>query len=99
VNSSFFKKFIKYNTHFTGFTLSADSTSHRINYNSRHVNLVVESSGNLTEMKKHVTCFLGIDASTDGSSEQAIKDYDRMFEGVFKICNNSPLGKKDGKVM
>ena len=60
---------------------------------------MVESSGNLTETKKHVTCFLGIDASVDGSSEQAIKDYDRMFERVFKIFNNSPLGKKNGNVM
>ncbi|KDR70414.1 hypothetical protein GALMADRAFT_214510 [Galerina marginata CBS 339.88] len=73
-------------------TLSADGTGHKnINYNSRHVNYKVKNSdGSVTQ----VTRFLGIQNSLDGSSEQAVKDWDDQLENIFTYFNNSPLAEE-----
>jgi len=72
-------------------TLSADGTGHKnINYNSRHVNYKVKNSDGTV---KQVTRFLGIQSSLDGSSEQAVKDWDDQLQNIFTYFNNSPLAK------
>ena len=89
-------------TIFSGLTISSDGTSHRsINYNSRHVNLRAEthSTNGMMEIKEQVTRFLGIHSSVDGTSEQAIKDWDAIFTKIIEIYNNSPLGQHSGTLM
>ena len=51
------------------------------------------------EIKEQVTCFLGIHLSVDGTSEQAIKDWDTIFAKIIEIFNNSPLGQCSGTLM
>ena len=73
-------------------TLSADGTGHKnINYNSRHVNYKVKNSDGTV---KQVTRFLGIQSSLDGSSEQAVKDWDDQLQNIFTYFNNSPLAEE-----
>ncbi|KAF9474254.1 hypothetical protein BDN70DRAFT_908580 [Pholiota conissans] len=76
--------------HTEGMTFSADGTSHRsINYNSRHVRLLAEdytTPGNAA--KQRVTRTFGIQSSRDGSSEEALADWE-----------NSPLGKHSGGII
>ena len=82
-------------------TFSADGTSHRsINYNSRHVHLVAEdytsSEGN---SKQRVTQTFGIQSSKDGSSEEAVSDWERTIKKIVELYNNSPLGKRSGGLL
>lgn len=73
-------------------TLSADGTGHKnINYNSRHANYKVKNSDGTT---KQVTRFLGIERSLDGSSEQAMKDWDDQLQNIFTYFDNSPLAEE-----
>ena len=76
----------------TGLTFSADGTSHKnLNYNSRHANyLVTDKNGN----KVHVTRFLGLQTSLDGSSEQAVNDWDDELQNIADIFNDSPLAQE-----
>jgi hypothetical protein len=72
-------------------TLSADGTGHKnINYNSRHANYKINDSHG---KKTQVTRFLGIERSLDGSSEQAIQDWDNQLQKIFDIANKSPFAK------
>jgi hypothetical protein len=52
------------------------------------VNLEADSysAGAVSEVKQHVQRFLGIQSSVDGTSEQAIKDWDETF---FKKSSGS----------
>jgi hypothetical protein len=43
--------------------------------------------------KKHVTRFLGLEATLDGTSEQSMKDLDDHLGEISKYFNASPLGK------
>ena len=43
----------------------------------------------MMEIKEQVTCFLGICSSVDGTSEQAIKDWDTTFVKIIEIYNNT----------
>ena len=81
-------------------TFSADGTSHRsINYNSRHVHLLVEDyASSESEKKQRVTRTFGIQSSLDGSSEEAMADWKRILNANIEIYNNSPLGKRSGSI-
>ncbi|KAF8799089.1 hypothetical protein BYT27DRAFT_7227979 [Phlegmacium glaucopus] len=75
-------------------TFSADGTSHQsINYTSQHVNLLVEDyTSSDSDTLKHATCFFGIQSTCDGSSEEAVKNWD-------KILKDSPFGKRQGSLL
>jgi len=79
-------------------TLSADGTSHRsINYNSQHAHLLVEdydAQGN--DKQKQATHFLGIRSACDGSSDEAIADWQLIMSDVVDLYNCSPFGKCSG---
>ena len=83
-----------------GMTFSADGTGYQsINYNSRHVHLLVEnyaskSSDNNT--KQQATHTFGIQLSLDGSSEMAVADWENTLKRVTQVFNESPLGKRSG---
>ena len=49
--------------------------------------MVTDRNGN----KVHVTRFLGLQTSLDGSSEQAVNDWDDELQNIADIFNNSPL--------
>ena len=74
-------------------TLGADGTGHKsINYNSHHINYKVKNSDGTIQQ---VTRFLGIERSLDGSSEQAVKDWDNQLQNIFNVFNNSPLAEEN----
>ncbi len=78
-------------------TVSADGTGHQsINYNSRYVHMLVEdyesSDGGIT----HATRFLGIKPSRDGSSKEAIADWQTIIIEILDFYNRSPFGKWSG---
>ena len=82
-------------------TFSADGTGHRsINYNSRHVHLVVENYGSSkSNSKERVTRTFGIQSSRDGSSEEAIADWEKTLKKIVEVYNESPLGKRSGGLL
>lgn len=81
-------------------TFSADGTGHRnINYNSRHVNMAAEGYGSSNANKKKVTRFLGIMPSLDNSSEESIKDLQKVLGTTIDIFNQSPFGKRCGNLL
>jgi len=82
-------------------TFSADGTGHRnINYNSRHVHLVVENyASSESNSKQQVTRTFGIQSSRDGSSEEAIADWENTLKKITKLYNESPLGKRSGSLL
>ena len=87
--------------HAESMTFSADGTSHRsINYNSCHIHLVAEDytspEGN---SKQRVTRTFGIQSSKDGSSEEAVADWERTIKKIVELYNNSPLGKRSGGLL
>ncbi|KAF8810467.1 hypothetical protein BYT27DRAFT_7221984 [Phlegmacium glaucopus] len=85
-----------------GMTFSADGTGHRsINYNSRHVNLIAEDYSGTGEKaeQQHVTCFLGIQSSLDGSSKESIKDWEKTLKAIVELYNRSPFGKRNGNLL
>ena len=76
---------------FSGLAISSDGTRHNtINHNSHYVNLRAQtySTHGMMEIKEQVTCFLGICSSVDGTSEQAVKDWDTTFVKIIDIYNN-----------
>jgi hypothetical protein len=52
--------------------------------------LVTDKNGN----KVHVTRFLGLQTSLDGSSEQAVNDWDDELQNIADIFNDSPLARE-----
>jgi len=52
--------------------------------------LVTNKNGN----KVLVTHFLGLQTSLDGSSEQAVKDWDDELKYITDIFNDSPLAQE-----
>jgi len=78
-------------------TFSADGTGHRsINYNSRHTHMLVEDYGSLGSGKTHATRFLGIKPSRDGSSKEAIADWQTIITEILDLYSRSPFGKRSG---
>ncbi len=78
-------------------TFSADGTGHRsINYNSRHAHMIVEDYGSLSSGKTRATRFLGIKPSRDGSSKEAIADWQTTITEILDLYNRSPFGKRSG---
>ena len=80
-------------------TFSADGTSHRsVNYNSRHVHLLVEdySSPESSLPTERVTRFLGIRSSKDGTSQEAVADWQKTMSDIVDLYNRSPFGKRSG---
>ena len=80
-------------------TFSADGTGHRgINFNSRHVHLIAEdyTSPSPGTAKKRATHFLGIQSSRDGSSEEAMIDWENTLKKIIDLYNGSPFGKRVG---
>ena len=78
-------------------TFSADGTGHHgINFNSRHVHLTVEdytSPSPVGTAKQRATHFLGIQSSQDGSSEEAMIDWENTLKKIIDFYNGSPFGK------
>lgn len=80
-------------------TFSADGTSHRsINYVSRHVHLMAEDYSKSPDCgaRHRVTRFLGIQSTKDGSSEEAIKEWESALNKIIELYNSSPLAKREG---
>src|SRR5258708_30791391 len=76
-------------------TISADGTGHRsINYNSRHAHMLVEDYGSSNSGKTRATRFLGIKPSRDGSSKEAIADWQTTITEILDLYNHSPFGKQ-----
>ncbi|KAF8804582.1 hypothetical protein BYT27DRAFT_7213745 [Phlegmacium glaucopus] len=82
-------------------TFSADGTSHRsINYTLQHVNLLVEDyTSSDSDTLKCATCFFGIQSTCDGSSEEAMKNWDKNLKDVIDLYNESPFGKRQGSLL
>ena len=73
-------------------TLSSDGTAHKnMNYDSRHAHYKVEGPDG---EKKQVSHFLGLQRTLDGSSEEAVKEWDYQLQNFFNVFNESPLSKK-----
>ncbi len=85
---------------FLGMTFGADGTTHRsINYNSRHVHYKAQSySGDDTGTKQH-SRLLGVHSSLDGTSEESVKSWKELLDGIAEIYNQSPLGKRTGHLL
>ncbi|KAF8804555.1 hypothetical protein BYT27DRAFT_7259036 [Phlegmacium glaucopus] len=79
-------------------TFSADGTSHHsINYNSCHVHLVVDDyTSPDSNLKQRVTRTFGIQSLRDGSSKEAIADWENILKKIIDLYNESPLGKRSG---
>src|SRR6266545_399797 len=78
-------------------TFSANGTGHRsINYNSRHAHMIVEDYGSSSSGKTRATRFLGIKPSRDGSSKEAIADWQTTITEILDLYNRSPFGKRSG---
>ena len=81
-------------------TFSADGTGHcGINFNSQHVHLTVEdytSPSPVGTAKQRATHFLGIQSSWDGSSEEAMIDWENTLKKIIDLYNGSPFGKHVG---
>ena len=77
-------------------TFSAEGTGHHgINFNSRHVHLIAEdyTSPSPGTAKKRATHFLIIQSSRDGSSEEAMIDWENTLKKIIDLYNGSPFGK------
>ena len=80
-------------------TFNADGTSHRsINHVSRHVHLMADNYSKLPDggARCCVTRFLGIQSTKDGSSEEAIKEWESSLNKIIELYNQSPLAKREG---
>ena len=87
-------------------TFSADGTSHRsVNYNARHVHLVADNYTVPLDGKpahstwQRVTRTFGIQSSRDGSSEEALADWEITLKKIIEVYNGSPLGKRSGGLL
>ena len=79
-------------------TFSADGTGHRsINYNSWHAHMLVEEYGSSDSRRMRATRFLGIKPSRDGSSKEAIADWQTTITEILDLYNRSPFGKQSGR--
>ncbi|KLO04071.1 hypothetical protein SCHPADRAFT_841053, partial [Schizopora paradoxa] len=75
----------------TAATISMDGTTDRkINYESRHIAIQLTASG---EFKLF---FLGVDASTDHSSETQLAGWIEKWNEIAAVYNASPLAKRSG---
>ncbi|KAF8800550.1 hypothetical protein BYT27DRAFT_7262712 [Phlegmacium glaucopus] len=73
-------------------TFGSDGTGHKnLNYNSRYAHYKVRD---VDGEQAQVTCFLGLQRSLDGSSEQAMRDWNDQLQKIFDIYNDSPLAKE-----
>ncbi|KAF8802813.1 hypothetical protein BYT27DRAFT_7260748 [Phlegmacium glaucopus] len=73
-------------------TFGSDGTGHKnLNYNSRYAHYKVRDADG---EQAQVTHFLGLQRSLDGSSEQAMRDWDDQLQKIFDIYNDSPLAKE-----
>jgi len=80
-------------------TFSADGTGHQsINYNSRQAHLLVEDykSQENNDKLQCATRFLGIRSARDGSSDEAIADWQLTLSDIVDLYNHSPFGKRSG---
>src|SRR6266498_3852703 len=76
---------------------SADGTGYRsINYNLRHAHMLVENYGSSDGGIIRATRFLGIKPSRDGSSKEAIADWQTTITEILDLYNRSPFGKRSG---
>ena len=83
-----------------GMTFSTDGTGHRsINYNLRHVHLLVENYASDNNTKQQATRTFGIQSSLDGSNEMAVADWENTLKKVTQVFNESPLGKHSGNLL
>ncbi|KAF8804815.1 hypothetical protein BYT27DRAFT_7234469 [Phlegmacium glaucopus] len=72
--------------------LSDNGTGHKnLNYNSCYAHYKVRDADG---EQAQVTYFLGLQRSLDGSSEQAMRDWDDQLQKIFDIYNDSPLAKE-----
>ncbi|KAF8806328.1 hypothetical protein BYT27DRAFT_7103258, partial [Phlegmacium glaucopus] len=73
-------------------TFGSDGTGYKnLNYNSRYAYYKVRDADG---EQAQVTHFLGFQRSLDGSSEQAMRDWDDQLQKIFDIYNDSPLAKE-----
>jgi len=80
-------------------TFSADGTGHHsVNYVSQHVHLMAEDYYKSPDggARHRVTRFLGIKSTKDGSSEEAIKEWENTLNEIIGLYNQSPLAKREG---
>ncbi len=81
-------------------TLSADGTTHRdVNYNSRHVNLKVDTYDEDEPQQVYATHFFGLNSAVDGSSKESIEAWEKLFGDISKTYNASPLGKQQNSFL
>ncbi len=81
-------------------TFSADGTGHRsINYNSQHAHMLVEDYESSGSGTTQATRFLGIKPSRDGSSKEAIADWQTTITKILNLYNHSPFGKQSGGIL
>ena len=68
-------------------TFSADGTSHHsVNHNAHHVHYTVEDYNSPEgSSKQRVTQTLGIQSSKDGSSEEAVADWENTIKKIVDI--------------
>jgi hypothetical protein len=59
--------------------------------------MLVENYGSLDSGKTRATQFLGIKPSRDGSSKEAIVDWQTTITKILDLYNCSPFGKRSGK--
>ena len=86
---------------FLGMTFGADGTTHRaVNYDSRHVHYKAQSyTGENDTAIKQTTRLLGVHSSLDGSSEESVKSWKQLLNGIAEIYNQSPLGQRTGHLL
>jgi hypothetical protein len=58
--------------------------------------MLVENYGSLDSGKTRATRFLGIKPSRDGSSKEAIADWQTTITEILDLYNRSPFGKRSG---
>ena len=82
-------------------TFSSDGTSHRsINYDARHVNYKAESySEDNVAATEQCTRLIGVHSSQDGTSEEAVKAWKKLFADIANTYNQSPLRKLTGNLL
>src|SRR6266545_5428003 len=49
--------------------------------------------------KKQATRFLGIQSTCTGSSEEAVKEWERALKHISDLYNESPFGKRQGSLL
>ena len=58
--------------------------------------MLVEDYGSTDSEKMRATRFLGIKPSQDGSSKEAITDWQTTITEILDLYNHSPFGKRSG---